>query len=75
MNAELTAAERDRILAKSALFSPPPPVTADGRRDLVGMSREELAAELAAIGEASGRCGDQFEVELREVGLWPADVR
>jgi len=55
MNAELTAAERDRILAKSALFSPPPPVTADGRRDLVGMSREELAAELAAIGEAPFR--------------------
>src|SRR5271154_6765733 len=55
MNAELTAAERDRILAKSALFSPPPPVTADGRRDLVGMSREELGAELAAIGEAPFR--------------------
>jgi 23S rRNA (adenine2503-C2)-methyltransferase len=55
MNAELTAAERDRILAKAALFNPPPPVTADGRRDLVGMSREELAAELAAIGEAPFR--------------------
>jgi len=55
MNAELTAAERDRILAKAALFSPPPPVTDDGRRDLVGMSREELAAELAAIGEAPFR--------------------
>jgi 23S rRNA (adenine2503-C2)-methyltransferase len=55
MNAELTAAERDRILAKAALFNPPPPVTADGRRDLVGMSREELGAELAAIGEAPFR--------------------
>jgi 23S rRNA (adenine2503-C2)-methyltransferase len=47
----LTEAERTRILAKSALFSPPPPVLADGRRELVGMTREELAAELAAIGE------------------------
>ena len=55
MNAELTAAERDRILAKAALFNPPPPVTADGRRDLVGMSREELTVELAAIGEAPFR--------------------
>jgi 23S rRNA (adenine2503-C2)-methyltransferase len=55
MNAELTEAERDRILAKAALFNPPPPVTADGRRDLVGMSREELGAELAAIGEAPFR--------------------
>ncbi len=55
MNAELTAAERDRILAKAALFNPPPPVTADGHRDLVGMSRTELAAELAAIGEAPFR--------------------
>jgi 23S rRNA (adenine2503-C2)-methyltransferase len=47
----LTEAERTRILAKSALFSPPPPVLPDGRRELVGMTREELAAELAAIGE------------------------
>jgi len=51
MNADLTAAERTRILAKAALFSPPTPVTADGRRDLVGMSRAELAAEMDAIGE------------------------
>jgi len=51
MNAELTAAERDRILAKAALFSPPTAQLADGRRDLVGLSRDELAAELAAIGE------------------------
>jgi 23S rRNA (adenine2503-C2)-methyltransferase len=49
--ADLTAAERDRILAKSALFNPPPPVLADGRRELVGLSREALGAELAAIGE------------------------
>jgi 23S rRNA (adenine2503-C2)-methyltransferase len=51
MNAELTAAERERILAKAALFAPPPPLDADGRRDLVGLTREELAAEMAAIGE------------------------
>jgi 23S rRNA (adenine2503-C2)-methyltransferase len=49
--AELSAAERDRVLAKSALFNPPPPVLADGRRELVGLSREALGAELAAIGE------------------------
>ncbi len=51
MSASLTDGERDRILAKSALFSPPPPSHADGRRELVGLTREELAAELAAIGE------------------------
>ncbi len=50
-SAELTDAERTRILAKSALFNPPPHVLADGRRDLVGLSREELATEIAAIGE------------------------
>jgi 23S rRNA (adenine2503-C2)-methyltransferase len=49
--AELTEAERGRILAKSALFAPPPARLADGRRDLVGLSRAELAAELADIGE------------------------
>jgi 23S rRNA (adenine2503-C2)-methyltransferase len=47
----LTATERERILAKSALFNPPPTQLEDGRRGLVGLSREELAAELAAIGE------------------------
>jgi 23S rRNA (adenine2503-C2)-methyltransferase len=49
--AELSAAERDRIMAKAALFSPPSATLADGRRDLVGLSREELAAEMLAIGE------------------------
>ncbi len=49
--AALTEAERTRILAKSALFNPPPHVLPDGRRDLVGLTREELAAEMAAIGE------------------------
>jgi len=55
VNLDLTAAERTRILAKSALFDPPDAVLADGRRDLVGLSRAELAAELAAIGEAPFR--------------------
>ncbi len=48
---ELSEAERARILAKSAMFAPPPAQDADGRRDLVGLSRAELAVELAAIGE------------------------
>ena len=52
---ELTEAERARVLAKSALFDPPTPQLADGRRDIVGLSREELAAEVAAIGEAAFR--------------------
>ncbi len=55
IEAVLTATERDRILAKSALFDPPPAQLADGRRDLVGLSRAELTAELAAIGEAPFR--------------------
>ncbi|OYV25065.1 MAG: 23S rRNA (adenine(2503)-C(2))-methyltransferase [Acidocella sp. 20-63-7] len=52
---ELSAAERDRILAKAALFPPPDNVTSDGRRDLVGLSREELLAEVTAAGEAPFR--------------------
>ncbi|GBQ70139.1 iron-sulfur cluster redox enzyme [Ameyamaea chiangmaiensis NBRC 103196] len=52
---DLTEAERTRILAKSALFAPPPAVTADGRRDLVGLTREELTEELLAIGEKAFR--------------------
>ena len=55
MNAVLTTAERDRVLAKSALFNPPPPVLPDGRRELVGLSRDELTAELAAAGEPAFR--------------------
>ncbi|MBV9786130.1 MAG: 23S rRNA (adenine(2503)-C(2))-methyltransferase RlmN [Acidisphaera sp.] len=51
MNAALTEAERARILAKAALFAPPDATLPDGRRDLVGLSREELTAELAGIGE------------------------
>ncbi|MBV9251116.1 MAG: 23S rRNA (adenine(2503)-C(2))-methyltransferase RlmN [Acetobacteraceae bacterium] len=53
--ASLTDAERGRILAKSALFNPPPVQLPDGRRELVGLSRQELAAELTAIGEAPFR--------------------
>jgi 23S rRNA (adenine2503-C2)-methyltransferase len=44
-----------RIMAKAALFAPPPARLPDGRRDLVGLTREELAAEVAAIGEAPFR--------------------
>jgi 23S rRNA (adenine2503-C2)-methyltransferase len=54
-SAELTAAERERILAKSALFDPPDAGLPDGRRDLVGLNRDELAIEMAAIGEAPFR--------------------
>ncbi len=52
---DLTESERTRILAKSALFDPPTLVLPDGRRDIVGLSREELAQEVAAIGEAAFR--------------------
>ncbi len=48
---DLSGADRERILAKAALFAPPPAVLPDGRRDLVGLSREELVAEMAALGE------------------------
>ena len=51
----LTEAERVRILAKTARFNPPPATLADGRRDLVGLTRAELVAELSAIGEAPFR--------------------
>jgi 23S rRNA (adenine2503-C2)-methyltransferase len=50
-SADLTAADRDRILAKAAHFAPPSNVLPDGRTDLVGLSREELAATVAAAGE------------------------
>ncbi|MDB5416323.1 MAG: rRNA ((2503)-C2)-methyltransferase [Rubritepida sp.] len=47
----LTEAERIRILAKSAIFSPPPMTDPQGRRELVGLTREELSEEMLAIGE------------------------
>nr|WP_294517198.1 23S rRNA (adenine(2503)-C(2))-methyltransferase RlmN [uncultured Rhodopila sp.] len=52
---DLSAADRDRILAKSALFNPPAAVLSDGRRELVGMDRAELGQEMAAIGEPAFR--------------------
>jgi 23S rRNA (adenine2503-C2)-methyltransferase len=53
MNAslDLSEAERARILAKAAAFAPPPATLPDGRRELVGLSREELTAEMLAMGE------------------------
>jgi 23S rRNA (adenine2503-C2)-methyltransferase len=50
-NADLTAADRDRILAKAAHFAPPSNTLPDGRTDLVGLSREELLAAVVAVGE------------------------
>ncbi|GAO00279.1 MULTISPECIES: 23S rRNA (adenine(2503)-C(2))-methyltransferase RlmN [Komagataeibacter] len=43
--------ERARIRAKSAQFAPPPAALPDGRRDLVGLSREELTDIMVEIGE------------------------
>jgi 23S rRNA (adenine2503-C2)-methyltransferase len=47
----LTEVERTRILAKSAIFAPPAMLDEQGRRELVGLTREELAEEMLAIGE------------------------
>ena len=55
VQAGLTAAERERVLAKQALFNPPPMTLTDGRRELVGLTRDELAEEMAAIGEKAFR--------------------
>src|ERR1700759_1958148 len=52
---DLSDADRARVLAKSALFDPPEVALADGRRDLGGMDRAEVAAEMAAIGEPAFR--------------------
>ena len=52
---DLSETERARILAKTARFAPPPVLLADGRRELVGLSRAEITAELAEIGEAPFR--------------------
>jgi len=49
--ADLTAADRDRILAKAAHFAPPSNLLPDGRTELVGLSREELASVVVAAGE------------------------
>ena len=55
MTVALSEAERVRILAKSALFNPPAAELADGRRELVGMSRDELVQALEEIGEKAFR--------------------
>ncbi|MDE8347362.1 MAG: 23S rRNA (adenine(2503)-C(2))-methyltransferase RlmN, partial [Acidocella sp.] len=52
---DLTVPERERILAKAAMFAPPGNVQADGRMDLVGLSREELLFAVLAEGEAPFR--------------------
>ncbi len=46
---DLREDERARILAKAALFAPPGAELADGRRDLIGLSQNELGAALAAL--------------------------
>src|SRR5579871_5716413 len=51
----LLPSERERILAKAAHFSPPDYVLPDGRRELVGLNREELIAEMEAFGEKAFR--------------------
>jgi 23S rRNA (adenine2503-C2)-methyltransferase len=52
---DLSEIDRARVLAKSALFDPPAVALADGRRELVGMDRAELTAEMTAIGEPAFR--------------------
>ncbi|WP_019015779.1 23S rRNA (adenine(2503)-C(2))-methyltransferase RlmN [Elioraea tepidiphila] len=64
MTGTLTAAEAARIEAKSALFAPPPAVLPDGRRDLVGLSREALAEALLVV------CADEREAKLRAKQVW-----
>ncbi len=51
----LLPGDAERILAKAALFAPPGNTLPDGRRDLVGLSREELLAAVAEVGEAPFR--------------------
>ena len=41
----------DPAIYAPAAFAPPPQTAADGRQNLVGLSREALAAEMAALGE------------------------
>lgn len=64
MTATLTPAEAARIEAKSALFAPPPAVEPDGRRDLVGLPRDQLAEALLVV------CADEREARLRAKQLW-----
>ncbi|MFQ3622965.1 MAG: 23S rRNA (adenine(2503)-C(2))-methyltransferase RlmN [Acetobacteraceae bacterium] len=62
--AGLAAGEVARIEAKSAQFAPPAAVLPDGRRDLVGLPREELAEALLVV------CADDREARLRARQLW-----
>jgi 23S rRNA (adenine2503-C2)-methyltransferase len=62
--APLSADEAARIGAKAALFAPPEGVLPDGRRDLVGLTREEIAAALAPLVE------DERAARLRARQLW-----
>jgi 23S rRNA (adenine2503-C2)-methyltransferase len=64
MTLPLSAADAARIEAKSALFAPPPAVEPDGRRDLVGLAREQLAEALLVV------CADEREAKLRAKQLW-----
>jgi 23S rRNA (adenine2503-C2)-methyltransferase len=63
-DAPLSATEAARIGAKAALFAPPDAVLADGRRDLVGLSREEIAGHVAAMGE------EPKAAKLRAKQIW-----
>jgi 23S rRNA (adenine2503-C2)-methyltransferase len=55
MPLDLTAADRERILAKAAHFAPPSNTLPDGRLDLVGLSRAELANVVEQAGEQNFR--------------------
>jgi 23S rRNA (adenine2503-C2)-methyltransferase len=55
MPLDLTASDRERILAKAAHFAPPSNTLPDGRLDLVGLSRTELANVVEQAGEQNFR--------------------
>ena len=55
MSAALSEAERIAVRAKLPRFAPPPALLADGRQELVGLSRAELTAAVAEAGEAKFR--------------------
>ncbi len=52
--------EAARIEAKTAAFAPPPAVQADGRIELVGLSRAELEAALVGAGMEKFRARQVF---------------
>jgi 23S rRNA (adenine2503-C2)-methyltransferase len=51
MKAVMTSSPAAAIVRTPAAFAPPPQRAADGRLDLVGLSRAQLAEEMAALGE------------------------